>query len=146
MGKHYVPRAHLRRFEVDDKPGFVWMYDKKTDKFVQATVSKVAQEAEFYSQDVEDALADVVEKPGNICIEKLLRRERLDNAARTQLSLYLMTMATRGPRHRRKSLEHAPEVLKGVIGETRNEIERWMRERRKTPRRPGATEGAGRRA
>jgi hypothetical protein len=128
MGKHYVPQAHLRRFQVDDNPGFVWMYDKKTGSFIQASISKVAQEADFYSQDVETALAEVVELPGNICIEKLLRRERLDNAERTQLSLYMTIMATRGPRQRRKTLEQAPEILESVISDTRKEIEEWREE------------------
>jgi hypothetical protein len=128
MGKHYVPRAHLRRFQAENNPGFVWMYDKKTGRFAEASVSKVAQEADFYSQEVEIALAEVVEAPGNACIDKLLRQERLDNAERTQLSLYMMTMATRGPRQRRKSLEHAPEALESVISDTRKEIEDWIQE------------------
>ena len=105
------------------------MYDKKTRNFVQASVSKVAQEPDFYAQDVESALAEVVERPGNICIGKLLRRERLDNAERTQLSFYMLTMATRGPRQRKKSLSLVPEVLENIIGDTRQEIEAWIRER-----------------
>ena len=129
MGKHYVPQAHLRRFQIEDSPGLVWMYDKKTRKFAQASISKVAQEPNFYSQDVERALADVVERPGNICIDKLFRRERLGNAERTQLSFYMLIMATRGPRQRKKSLNLVPGILESVIGDTRQEIEEWIRKR-----------------
>lgn len=124
MGKHYVPQAHLRRFQIDDSPGFVWMYDKQTEKFSKAAVKKVAQEADFYPEEVEKALAEVVERPANMCIDKLLRKEKLDNGERTSLSLYMLIMATRGPRQRRKSLELAPKVLKGVVDETRQEIEK----------------------
>jgi hypothetical protein len=128
MGKHYVPQAHLRRFAINDRPDFVWMYDKKTRKFSQAVISKVAQEPDFYSPDVERALAKTVELPGNQCIDRLLRREKLDNAERTQLSLYMMIMATRGPRQRRKSVELIPEVLDGLVAETREWLESQIRQ------------------
>jgi hypothetical protein len=36
MGKHYVPQKHLRRFEIDEKPGFVWMYDRQLRKWADA--------------------------------------------------------------------------------------------------------------
>jgi hypothetical protein len=126
MGKHYVPRQHLRRFQIHEKPEFVWLYDKKTGRFAKAAISKVAQEPDFYSPDVERALAEVVEQPGNIAIDKLLRREPINNQERTHLSLYLMTMLTRGPRQRRKSLERAPDILKGVVSDVRGEIEAWV--------------------
>ena len=72
MGKHYVPRQHLRRFQIQEKQEFVWLYDKKTGRFVEAAISRVAQEPGFYSPDVESALAQVVELPGNMAIDKLL--------------------------------------------------------------------------
>jgi hypothetical protein len=128
MGKHYVPQAHLRRFQDDSIPGLIWMYDKKTKSFVQASISNVAQQADFYSEDVEKALANVIELPGNRCMNKLLRQESLDNAERTQLSLYMMVMATRGPRQRRKSFELASKVLATVIDDTQKEFEQLKRE------------------
>lgn len=123
MGKHYVPQQHLRRFQIPDKPEFVWLYDKKTGRFPEASIKKVAQESDFYSPDVESALAQVVELPGNVAIDKLLRREKITNGERSQLSLYLMTMLTRGPRQRTKSLEHAPDSLRNVASDLRNRIE-----------------------
>jgi hypothetical protein len=126
MGKHYVPRQHLRRFQIQDKPEIVWLYDKNSGRFAEAAISKVAQQPNFYSPDVESALAEVVELPGNIAIDKLLRREKISNRERTQLSLYLMTMLTRGPRQRRKSLERAPEILKGVVADVQDKIEEWI--------------------
>jgi len=91
--------------------------------------TKVAQQPEFYSDDVEHALADEVERPGNAAIDKLLGQEQLDNAERTQLSLYMVIMATRGPRQRRKSLGHAWQALESVVRDTRSEIGEWMKER-----------------
>src|SRR5436190_96500 len=77
MGKHYVPRQHLRRFAIDGRTETVWMYDKNMKKWSDAAISKVAQEPDFHSQNVEDALAGVVEKPGNKCIDKLVDRKKL---------------------------------------------------------------------
>jgi hypothetical protein len=128
MGHHYNPQAHLCRFEIDGKPEFIWMYDKKTRKWSEASISKVAQERGYYSQEVERALAELVERPANICIDRLLRKERLDNAARTQLALYMMIMTTRGPRQRRKSFARAPEDLESAIGDVESEIKSWVAE------------------
>lgn len=126
MGKHYVPRQHLRRFQIDTRPEMVWLFDKKTRHFREAAISKVAQEPDYYSSDVERALAQVVELPGNIALEKLLRRERISNQERTQLSLYLMTMLTRGPRQRRQLIEQLPETLKCVFADVQAQIENSM--------------------
>ena len=123
MGKHYVPRAHLRRFAIDGQPESVWMYDKTAGRFVVASVGKVAQQADFYSPDVETYLAREVEEPGNRGLWKLSSRERLCDAERWEVSLYLMTMATRGPRRRRMSLEQAPEILENVVHDVRKAIE-----------------------
>jgi hypothetical protein len=35
MGHHFVPQAHLHRFECPERPGFVWMYDKERRTFSQ---------------------------------------------------------------------------------------------------------------
>lgn len=126
MGHHYVPRHHLRRFAVETKDNCVWMYDKQTRRFCEAGIANVAQENGYYDREIERALADVVEGPGKIAIDKLLNREKIDNAERTKLSLYFMIMLTRGPRQRKKSLEHAPEGMAEIIAETEAEIRRWI--------------------
>ncbi len=128
MGHHYTPRAHLRRFKIDGSKDLIWMFDKKSKSFVQAAIGKVAQEPEFYDEDIEKGLAQDIEGPSNAVIGKILNRENLDNAERTQFSMYLVTMATRGPRLRRKAIEHAPESLKSVVIENRTQIEKWIEE------------------
>lgn len=127
MGKHYVPQAHLRRFQIEDAPGFVWMFDKQTKCFAKASISKVAQERDFYSTEVEFALNEEVERPGNVVLEKLIRGGSLENRERTQLSLYLMIMATRGPRRRKKASELVPEALGEVVNEVREYLEVYSR-------------------
>ncbi|MBX3427581.1 MAG: DUF4238 domain-containing protein [Pirellulales bacterium] len=128
MGKHYVPQAHLKRFQIAEEPGMIWMYDKQTDNFTKAAISKVAQQADFYSPDVEESLAQVVEKPGNKGLAKLLNREELDNKERTEVSFYLLNMASRGPRYRAIIERIAQEQLDEVDKETRKTIEDWISE------------------
>lgn len=126
MGHHYVPRQHLRRFANKNEANGVWMYDKQTRRFCEAGIASVAQENGYYDLEIEKALADVVEGPGKIAIDKLLNRENIENADRSNLSLYFMIMLTRGPRQRKKSLGHAPEALTEIIAETEAEIRRWI--------------------
>ena len=126
MGHHYVPRQHLRRFAIKDKENCVWMYDKQTREFRDAGITNVAQERGYYDPEIEQSLADVVEGPGKIAIDRLLNRETIDNADRTRLSMFFMIMLTRGPRQRRKSFECVPEALANVLAETEAEIRQWI--------------------
>lgn len=128
MGHHYVPRHHLRRFAIPGENNCVWLYDRQTRAFCKAGIASVAQEKEFYDPEIEAALASVVEGPGKIAIDKLLNREPIDNAERTTVSLYFMTMMTRGPRQRKKAFDQVPEVLSKVIAETEGEIQKWIAE------------------
>ena len=102
------------------------MYDKHTRKFCVAGIAKVAQEDGYYDPEVEQALADIVEGPGKIAIDKLLNREKIDNTEPSRLSLYFMIMLTRGPRQRKKSLEHVPNTLAEIVSEAEVEIRQWI--------------------
>lgn len=122
---HYTPQAHLKRFEIAEKPEFIWMYDKKTEKFKEIHVSNVAQEPHYYPPDVEDDLNHLVEIPGGYCIDKLLRAESLTQKERHDLSVYLFTMRSRGPRQRSKAEKTAERVFPEVLAETREMIQYW---------------------
>ncbi|WP_417393185.1 DUF4238 domain-containing protein [Gimesia sp.] len=126
MGHHYVPREHLRRFAIQNKSKFVWMYDKHTRKYREAAIRTVAQENGYYDLETESALAEVVEGPGKKVIDKLLKRDAIDNAERTSLSLYFMIMLSRGPRQRKKSFELVPGIREKVIKETEDLIRQWI--------------------
>lgn len=122
---HYTPQAHLKRFEIAEKPEFIWMYDKRTEKFKEIHVSKVAKETHYYPADVEDDLNHLVEIPGGYCIEKLLRLNSLTDQERHQLSVYLFTMRSRGPRQRSKAEKAAESAFEKVLAETRELLLHW---------------------
>jgi len=122
MGQHYVPKAHIKRFHIHGNDNIVWMYDKKTENFVKVNPKEVAQERNYYTDEIEKSLANEVESPANKVINKLLCRESLEEEERTVLSLYMFTMATRGPRQREKLQQDAPNFLNEVVEEIRVEI------------------------
>lgn len=135
MGHHFVPQAHLRRFECPERPGFVWMYDRVQRIFSQLPIKIAAQSREYYAPEVESGLAETIEGPANVAVEKLRQQEPLNNSERTSISLYLLTMATRGPRRRRKALEEiAPKALDSTIKELETEIKAWIEESGGDPR------------
>jgi len=122
MGKHYVPQAYLRNFQIPDQPNFIWLYDKQGSEPRIACIAKVAQSPDYYSPDIEIALARDVEIPGNHAIERLLHKELLSPSERADLSYYIGTMLMRGPRRRRRVHEMYPQVLAGTTSGIRAEI------------------------
>ena len=125
MGKHYVPQKYLRGFSDPSSPSKIWMYDKKTAQFAYASIEKVAQEADFYSDDTEKQLSQRIESPAHKVLNRLRRGERMTSTERATLGLYLGTMMMRVPRRRRKGLDLLPEVLDETIRETHEQVRRW---------------------
>jgi len=111
------------------------MYDKHRRAYSQVSIKAAAQSREYYDQDVEEGLAQDIEGPGNAALDKVRREEALNNTERTQLSIYLLTMATRGPRQRRKALEEvAPKALESTIKEIEAQIQKAIDESGGHPR------------
>jgi hypothetical protein len=133
MGKHYVPQRYLRGFQDKTRPGFIWMYDKQLGTRKLLPISKVAQEPDFYSPDVEEALNEHVEKPANAVIDKLRAGGSLTDQDRAILAYYVDTMVRRVPVTRQKSYGALPQVLKDTIREVKDFIEAQGREGRLKP-------------
>lgn len=122
MGKHYVPQALLRNFQIPAQPGCIWIYDKQNPKPHVASIAKVVQSQDYYSTETEVALARDVEIPGNRAIDRLLHDELLSSTERTDLAYYISTTLMRGPRRRRRAYEKLPQVLAETTAEIRTEI------------------------
>lgn len=71
MGKHYVPQYYLRGFSLPDDPSLIWMYDKYTGRATLAAIDKVAQQRDFYTDDVEEWLTEEIERPANMALDKI---------------------------------------------------------------------------
>lgn len=133
MGHHYTPQKHLSRFECSERKHHIWQYDKSTGNFSSKPLSikEVAQEKGYYPEDIETSLNFNVEIPANRCIEKILRRETPNWEESHDLAAYIITMASRGPLHRKKNnlrlkrifdetlLEVKPLIMKAFHGQLR---------------------------
>jgi hypothetical protein len=111
VGHHYIPQRYLQNFSVAEAPGEIWIYDKKTGKARQAAIKAVAQEAGFYSPEVEKQLNTRIEVPGNRVIDKLLRAKPISEEERLDLSVYIATMLKRVPHRRKKAYALIPTTV-----------------------------------
>lgn len=101
------------------------MYDKLHRVAKILPVDVVAQEQKYYPDDVEKALSDAVESPGNKVIAKLLAQTRLTVEERLDLTRYVVIMLTRGPRNRRKTFAMAAQLLPEYFEEIQSALA-WL--------------------
>lgn len=123
MGSHYVSQEHLRGFQIPDRPGFIWMYDRQADAWSEAAIAKVAQRPGYYAPKVEKALADYVERPGHRALNLLREGHAVEGDDRAALAVYMAVAYSRVPKQARKKIEMAPEYLPGTLHRLRSEIE-----------------------
>ena len=122
MGHHFVPQRYLRNFEDPSHPGYIWVHDRQGGDPQLANIAKVAQSRNFYSQSTETILAETVERPANLVIQKLTARQPITAAERVQLAYYVAVMIKRIPAHRRRSSEMLPAVLANLVSEVRSHL------------------------
>jgi hypothetical protein len=120
MGHHFVPQRYLRNFEDPDHPGYIWVHDRHGGAGQPANIAKVAQSRDFYSRSTETILAETVERPANLVIQKLTTRQPVTTSERVQLAYYVAVMMKRIPALRRRSSEMLPEVLADLVTEVRS--------------------------
>jgi hypothetical protein len=120
MGHHYIPQHYLRNFQDVHDPGFIWMFDKDSGRGCLASITKVVQEASFYEPEIEASLNEIVEKPANRVIDKLLRREGITPEEKSYLALYIAVMLKRVPYHRQQASSSVPQALDDTVIEIRN--------------------------
>jgi hypothetical protein len=125
MGHHYVPQKYLRGFAEFGNDNTIWMYDKKLRKYTNPTIKSVAQEAGFYSEEVEQQLNELIEKPANRVLDKLGSKKNIDEMERIHLSTYIATMIKRVPKRRTQALSIAPGVIEKTINEVREQVQEW---------------------
>jgi hypothetical protein len=122
VGHHFVPQRYLRNFEDANRPGFIWLHDKRTSLTRLAEIAEVAQSRRFYSSETERLLARDVEPAGNAVIRKLTNEMAIDSAERFQLAYYIAVMMKRIPASRRRATEMVPAVLSDLVADIREQL------------------------
>lgn len=96
------------------------MYLKRGGDPKKVPIKNVAQEANFYPPDVEKMLAETIEAPANPALDRLRKSERITDAERRTISIYLDVMLRRTPHFRRKGDEMYPKTLSEVMTRIRD--------------------------
>jgi hypothetical protein len=127
MGHHYVPQEYLKGFEAQGTNGMLWTYDKSQATFALLPIKNVAQSPGYYDEETERLLNTEVEGPAKAALDRIRRREPLQQEDRYRLALYTATMMMRVPARRRKSLDLVPTVLADIVQQFRSRIDEWAR-------------------
>ncbi len=123
MGEHFLPQRYLEQFQDPDKPGFIWLHDKRGETPRLARIKKVAQIKQFYGAETETFLTREVEIPANAVIRKLIEGNRaITPIDRLQLAYYIGVMLKRTPARRRRSAELIPGAAADFVGKVREKL------------------------
>ena len=80
-------------------------------------VKSVGNITNFYSDDVEQYLADIIENPANKVIEKIRNREQITESEKEILAEYMAVMFKRVPRGLERLTEMAPSISTNLYKE-----------------------------
>ena len=126
MGHHFVPQRYLKGFQPPDNLGFIWMFDKLTQKSKCLPIKQVAQVPGFYEDEIEISLNVDVEIPGNDVIDKILAGKPIEDDVndqdRNHLTYYIATMIRRVPHARALGQKFIPQTLVEVTGRVRQQL------------------------
>lgn len=111
MGDHYLPRFYLKGFTSDE---CLWVYDQHKTLPFKSSPKSVANENNMYGEEIEQLLANQVEEPAKLAIEKI-RKGHLPNAKdREFLARYIINLWKRVPNGRDRVAARMPEVAEAV--------------------------------
>ncbi len=116
MGDHYLPQYYLKGFSENDGKR-IWVYDKEENRNYPTQVKSTANETGFYRPDVEEYLANTIENPANLVLDKIRSRGRITKEDKEILSNYMVAMLKRVPQSRELLKTRAPIVADQVFQE-----------------------------
>jgi len=122
MGNHYVPQYYLRGFSVAPMSDLIWVYRRGTEDVFKTAIHNIAQENNFYPDDMEKYLADEIEGPANAVLQKIQALKALTLEDKEVLSKYMMVLWKRVPEHKNWLKNKAPEIMNPVFERIDNEL------------------------
>jgi hypothetical protein len=122
MGNHYVPQYYLRGFSVEPASELIWVYRKGTSDIFKTAIHNIAQENNFYPEEMETYLANKIEGPANTVLQKVRDLELLTLNDKEILSKYMMVLWKRVPQHKNLLKEKAPEIMGPVFDRIDKEL------------------------
>jgi len=121
MRNHYLPRKYLKGF-TNSTTSKLWVYTKEGKVFPSST-NNTAVEKGYYSDDLEQYLADEVENPANDVLEKIRSHHGISNDEKIEFARYLAAMMKRVPRGKERVKNLMPVVTEDVRKEMIRDID-----------------------
>ncbi len=128
MGQHIVPQHYLEGFSDLSSPSTIWVYEKNSKIIFRSSVRSVANENKRWPKNTEDRLANIVEDPANLVLDKIRNRLPITGNDKDILSAYMITMIQRVPRGLERMQAIFPEVREKVFAELESKITKLITE------------------
>jgi hypothetical protein len=123
MGDHYIPQYYLKGFLTAPREQ-LWCYDKSNngEKFL-GSIRNIANENRFYSPEVEQYLANTIEGPANLVLQKIRLRHQITDDDKHVLAKYMAVMYRRVPLGKQRLKENAPRICNDLLKEFNNGLD-----------------------
>lgn len=129
MGDHYIPRYYLKGFGPPSQPNVITRVEKHTTNTLTTDVKNVAQENDFYSDEIESYLSTEIERPANDVLADLRQLVLPGVSEKVSLARYLTALLKRVPRAKERYDEMSPEILDRVFSDLERQIDEIAVER-----------------
>ncbi|MFC1833648.1 DUF4238 domain-containing protein [Thermodesulfobacteriota bacterium] len=121
MGDHYIPRHYLKGFAQHDGKQ-IWVYDKQDQRQFPTQVKSIANETRFYSPKTEQYLANTIEGPANLVLDKIRQKKPIDDKDKDVFAQYIVVMIKRVPESKTLFENRAPLVAQDLHEELRDQL------------------------
>jgi hypothetical protein len=122
MGDHYVPAFYLKSFAADPDFKQIWAYKKGSDRFFKTNVINVANENDFYPDELETYLANEIEQPANLVIKNVQDKKNLSDEEKLILSNYMTVLWKRVPQQKMWIKNKSPKAIDAVLNQLENQL------------------------
>ena len=122
MGDHYVPQYYLKGFSATGEE-LLWVYDKLNRSKFRTQAKNIANENRFYSPEVEQYLANVIEGPANSVLKAIREKNRLTDDDKRLLAEYMAVMWKRVPQGKQLFKDTAPAVAQKLSARYNSDLD-----------------------
>lgn len=124
MKNHYIPQFYLKNFS--NGAGFVFVYDKHSRKSFSTTPYNIGAEHHFYSDDIEEYLADHHDGPSSTIIRKFESQQIICKNDRLKFSEFMIGIWRRVPKGRERADKLGPDIISNTLNEREQEMRRFL--------------------
>lgn len=123
MGDHYVPQYYLKGFSQNNGKN-IWAYDKFEGTKFSTQVKSIGNKTKFYSDEVEQYLANTIENPANEVLKKIRNHEEITNDEKETIAEYMAVMYKRVPKGKERLKKLTPSICENLSREISEELQK----------------------